>query len=51
MWIEGNLASENDWLLGISRYDGFDPDLDLDEELSYITIGFGLFSVSFVFRK
>lgn len=51
MWIEGNLASGNDWLVGFNRYDGFDPDLDVDAELSYLTVGFGLFSISFVFRK
>ena len=51
MWIEGNLCSGDDWLFGINRYNGFDPDLDLDCELCYFTIGLGLFSVSLVFKK
>lgn len=48
MWIEGNLSSMDDWMLGVSCYKGVDPELNIDCELSYFTIGFGLFSVSFI---
>jgi hypothetical protein len=49
MWIEGHLATIDDWLLGISRNEGYDPELDGD--VSYFSIGFGLFSISFIFKK
>lgn len=44
--IVGHLSSWEDWSLGISRYDGFDEDLQTDA--SYLEIGLLIFSLTFV---
>jgi hypothetical protein len=49
MWIEGHISTVEDWSVGIFRYEGYDPELDGD--VSYLTFGFILFSISLVFPK
>lgn len=44
MGFEIHLSAPNDWTLGISRYDGYDG--EMQQEMSYFEIGFILFSIS-----
>lgn len=49
MWIRLHLGSEQYWLLGLNRYDGFDNSLKC--HISCLAVGFGLFSIAFCVRK
>jgi len=44
MGFEITLSTPEDWNLGLSRYNGFDA--EMQQEMSYFDIGFLIFSIS-----